>query len=85
MEPLVLAIDLGTSGPKVALVTPQGQVRDCRAGACRLTILPGGGAEQDPDEWWAALPAPLAELLAANPAAAGRPSLIHISEPTGPD
>ncbi|MBK7218730.1 MAG: FGGY-family carbohydrate kinase [Candidatus Promineofilum sp.] len=76
MNPLILAIDLGTSGPKVALVTPQGQVVDCRAGACRLTILPGGGAEQAPDEWWAAIRATLAELLAANPDAVGRIAAI---------
>ena len=47
-------------------------MRDCRVGACRLTVLPGGGVEQDPDEWWAAIRATLAELLAANPNAAGR-------------
>ncbi len=76
MNDLILAIDLGTSGPKVALVTPQGQVRDCRAGACKLTILPGGGAEQDPDEWWAVIRATLAELLAANPDAIGRIAAI---------
>jgi len=76
MEPLILAIDLGTSGPKVALVTPRGQVVDCRIGECTLTILSGGGAEQDPDEWWAAIRATLAELLAANPAAAARIAAI---------
>jgi xylulokinase len=76
LNDLILAIDLGTSGPKVALVTPQGQVRDCRAGACKLTILPGGGAEQNPDEWWAVIRATLAELLAANPDAAGRIAAI---------
>ena len=76
MEPLILAIDLGTSGPKIALVTPQGQVRDCRVGECRLTVLPGGGVEQDPEAWWAAIRTTLAELLAANPGAPDRIAAI---------
>lgn len=72
MDDLILAIDLGTSGPKIALVTPQGEVVDCRIETTRLSILPGGGAEQDPDEWWAAIRAGTAALLAAHPDAAGR-------------
>ena len=76
MEPLILAIDLGTSGPKIALVTPQGQVRDCRVGECRLTVLPGGGVEQDPEAWWVAIRTTLAELLAANPGAPDRIAAI---------
>ena len=72
MDDLILAIDLGTSGPKVALVTPHGEVLDCRIEATRLTILPGGGAEQDPDDWWRAIRAATAALLAAHPDAPGR-------------
>jgi len=72
MEPLILAIDLGTSGPKVALVTPRGEVIDCHTGATTLTILPGGGAEQDPAEWWASIRATTRDLLDANPGAATR-------------
>ena len=72
MDALVLAVDLGTSGPKVALVSPRGEVVDCRTASIGVNILPGGGAEQDPDEWWRAIAGATAELLAGNPGAADR-------------
>jgi xylulokinase len=50
--PSVLAVDLGTGGPKVALVSTEGDVLAHTVRANRLTLLPGGGVEQDPDEWW---------------------------------
>ena len=51
----VLAIDLGTSGCKAAVVSLRGRVVTWRFCAVETRILPDGGAEQDPDEWWAAL------------------------------
>ena len=51
----ILAIDLGTGGPKVALVSPQGEVLDREKEPVELRILPRGGAEQSPDEWWRAI------------------------------
>jgi xylulokinase len=51
----VLAIDLGTSGCKAALVSVHGQVVAWRFDAVETQILPDGGAEQDPDDWWDAL------------------------------
>ena len=51
----VLAIDLGTSGCKAALVSVHGRVVAWCFHAVDLRILPGGGAEQDPDDWWDAL------------------------------
>ncbi len=53
--PLILAIDLGTSGPKVALVGVDGSVLACEIEQTRLQLLPNGGAEQDPDDWWQAI------------------------------
>ena len=50
-----LAIDLGTSGPKVALVTVDGRVLACEIEKTPVTLLPGGGAEQDPRDWWRAI------------------------------
>ncbi len=67
MGALILAIDLGTSGPKVGLITPQGVVIACEIESTKLAILPGGGAEQDPDDWWAAIKTATARLLAGNP------------------
>jgi xylulokinase len=51
----VLAIDLGTSGCKAALVSIHGRVVAWRFHAVETRILPDGGAEQDPDDWWDAL------------------------------
>ena len=48
----ILAIDLGTSGPKSALVTTSGEVVDYAFEENEVILLPGGGAEQRPDEWW---------------------------------
>ena len=64
VERYVLAFDLGTSALKAALVTSAGQVAALETEPCRLHLLPGGGAEQDPDEWWAALVTATRRLLA---------------------
>ena len=44
-----MAIDLGTSGPKVALVSVQGEVLACEIQKTPVMLLPGAGAEQDPN------------------------------------
>jgi xylulokinase len=55
-EPYVLAIDLGTSGVKMALVSAtSGRIVERQVEPLPLTLLPHGGAEQDPDDWWAAI------------------------------
>ncbi|MBF0237938.1 MAG: FGGY-family carbohydrate kinase, partial [SAR324 cluster bacterium] len=60
----ILAIDLGTSGPKVALVSVQGQVLDCVVEKTPLELFPGGGAEQAPEDWWNAIARGVKKLLA---------------------
>ena len=52
--PYVLALDHGTSGCKVALVSARGEVVDSAFEPTPLVLLPGGGAEQDPEQWWSA-------------------------------
>lgn len=54
-EKYILAIDLGTSGPKTALVSTRGEVVDYEFEDIELLVLPDGGAEQRPDEWWQAV------------------------------
>ena len=51
----VLAIDLGTSGLKLALATTEGRIVGSAVEPYALHILPGGGAEQDAEEWWRAV------------------------------
>jgi len=62
-EKLILAVDLGTSGMKVALITVSGKVLGWEAEPVRLLITPDGGAEQSPDEWWAAFLSAAGRLL----------------------
>ena len=52
--PCILALDHGTSGCKVALISVHGEVLDSAYEPTPLIILPGGGAEQDPEQWWSA-------------------------------
>ncbi|MHB8681630.1 MAG: xylulokinase [Acidimicrobiales bacterium] len=61
----VLAVDLGTGGPKVALVDPKGRVLAHAKRPTTLRLLPGGGAEQDPAQWWEAIVAAAHEVLGA--------------------
>lgn len=61
----VLAVDLGTGGPKTALVATTGEVLCHEAAAVETTLLPGGGAVQDPEAWWRAVTASASRLLAS--------------------
>jgi xylulokinase len=51
-EPWILAIDLGTGGPKIGAVSLRGEILGHSLGSVRTRYLPGGGAVQDPSEWW---------------------------------
>ena len=51
----ILAIDLGTGGPKVALISTDGEIAGYEFEPTRLIYTPDGGVEQDPDDWWQAL------------------------------
>jgi xylulokinase len=48
----ILTVDLGTSGPKVALFTPEGEFVDGEFEPVDLQLSPGGGAQQRPADWW---------------------------------
>jgi xylulokinase len=67
---LCLAIDLGTGGPKVGLVTLDGRIV---ARTHRSTVTqfgPDGAAVQDADRWWELISASARTLLAEDPARA---------------
>ena len=51
----VLAIDLGSSGVKVAVVDPEGVVRGGAGEGLPTVLVAGDGAEQDPAVWWEAI------------------------------
>ena len=63
-EKYVLAIDLGTSGSKTAIVSIYGEVVDFDFEEVPLILLPNGGAEQKPDDWWNAIMTTSKRLLA---------------------
>jgi xylulokinase len=48
----ILSIDLGTSAAKVALISIHGEVIGWEDEPIPLHVLPNGGAEQDPNNWW---------------------------------
>ena len=62
----ILAIDLGTSGPKTALVSVYGEVIGSEFMDTPIILLPGGGAEQDPEGWWNAIMSTSKKLLVKN-------------------
>jgi len=51
----ILAIDHGTGGPKTAIVSTHGKVVDWAFQEVPLHVEKGGGAEQDPNDWWNAI------------------------------
>ncbi len=59
----ILAIDLGTSGVKVGLVSTQGEIVGCEIEPIPLLLFPDGGAEQNPDDWWNAIKTATRRLL----------------------
>jgi len=60
----IMAIDHGTSGVKTAIVSTTGKVIDWHFEEVPLHILEGGGAEQDPDDWWTAFLKGAKEVIA---------------------
>jgi xylulokinase len=60
----VLAIDLGTGGPKAALIAVDGTVTDRETGGTNLLLGPDGAAEQDPDDWWRSIGGAVGRLMA---------------------
>jgi len=66
-ENVILAVDLGTSGMKVALITVSGRVMGWETEPIQLYLTNDGGAEQSPDEWWRAFLTAAKRLLKREP------------------
>ncbi|MBI3161875.1 MAG: FGGY-family carbohydrate kinase [Chloroflexi bacterium] len=62
-DKFILAIDLGTSGPKVALFSTHGELVGSEFEETPVVLLPGGGAEQSPQVWWSAIDKAAKRLL----------------------
>lgn len=68
----VLAVDLGTGGPKTALVELDGTVLASRHQRVEPTVLGDGTGTQDPEQWWQAIRADAAALAGEHPEAVAR-------------
>jgi xylulokinase len=66
LEQLVLAVDLGTSGCKCALVSLEGEIRAWTFNSVALHVS-GPSAEQEPQDWWDAFLRGANQLLASDP------------------
>jgi xylulokinase len=63
-HPHVLAVDLGTGGPKVAVLAPTGRILAHAFQAVGIELTDDGGAEQSPQAWWEAIVASARRALA---------------------
>ena len=75
MRPLV-GLDVGTSGVKAVAVSESGEVLARSARGYPLSTPRPGWAEQDPEDWWTAAQAALADL-GGEPAAIGLSGQMH--------
>lgn len=73
----ILAIDLGSSGPKVALVDQRAQIVARTSASVATQLTPDGGGEQDPDDWWRTTTACVRELM--DHAGIGRQRIAAVS------
>lgn len=64
MADVILAIDLGTSGCKAAIVDLRGAVQAWAFRKVDTRFTEGGGAEQEPEDWWRAITEACAAVIA---------------------
>jgi xylulokinase len=79
-EPWILAVDLGNGGPKVAVVSLQGEVRRTAMRPVQVHIGLDGAATQDAVEWWELLQAAAREVIEG---AGADPARLHAVAITG--
>ena len=68
-DSLLLGLDVGTSGVKAILVSPEGAVAAAATVPLSLDTPRPGWAEQDPEAWWEASGAAIRRVLQQRPAA----------------
>ncbi len=62
-RPWLLAVDLGTGGPKVGAIGLDGALLGARFLPVPTTDTPDGGREQDVEQWWQAIRAGVRDLV----------------------
>lgn len=63
---LLLGIDIGTQGTRVALVDPGGKVLARHSSAYDMATPCPGWAEEDPDDWWHATVSGIQHVIKAS-------------------
>ncbi len=64
-DPWILAVDLGTGGPKTGAVSLDGELLAVAHRSVSTRFTGDGGAEQDPEAWWRGIREGVAEVLAS--------------------
>ena len=82
-DPYILTIDLGTSGPKVALFSAGGSMVDKEFAPVELLLFPHGGAEQRPEDWWRAVTTAVRRMLDRKPVPVEAITAISCTGQTG--
>ena len=71
-KPCILAVDLGTTGPRVCVSSVQGEVLAFESMDCTTYYREDGGVEQDPNEWWILIKECIHKILKDHPSLASR-------------
>ncbi|MFO0599846.1 MAG: FGGY-family carbohydrate kinase [Myxococcaceae bacterium] len=79
----ILAFDLGTSGLKAAVISSKAAIIDSEVVPLDVTLSAGGGAEQQPSDWWAAMVKATAALWSRSKAKASEVTGIALSSQWG--
>ena len=78
-QPCILAIDLGTSGPKICVINVQGEVLAYDYQKVCTYYREDQGVEQDPKEWWNGITSGIRKILEAEPKLSSRIVAISCS------
>lgn len=75
----ILAIDLGTGGPKASVVSSDGEIISTAFEPNQLIHTADGGIEQDAEEWWRAVAAAARAAVAGLPDGAAKPAAVAVT------
>jgi xylulokinase len=75
----VLAVDLGSSGPKVTLFSERGELVAQASSRVPTLFTPEGGGEQDPEQWWQSTTGCVQRIVAEQTVAAERIAAVSIA------
>jgi xylulokinase len=78
-EPLLLGLDVSTTGSKALLIDHNGAVRAAAGHPHPISTPRPGWSEQDPADWWTASRSAIRKALAAVPGAADRVAAIGLT------